>query len=91
MSWDGKENRQNVSNTHEKIFDKLSEMGERQASIATNIVNINDHLKTLNSRVGTVEDQCSDKDKNISIVRTIGLALFGLASLVAAVWQAMAG
>ena len=52
---------------------------------------INDHLKTLNSRVGTVEDQCSDNDKNISIVRTIGLALFGLASLVAAVWQAMAG
>jgi membrane peptidoglycan carboxypeptidase len=91
MTWSGIENRQNVSNTHDKIFDKISEMGERQAGIATNIVNIKEHLATLNGRVGDVEDQSFQNDKAITMVRTVGSVLFGLAGLGAAVWQAIGG
>jgi hypothetical protein len=81
--WDGGK-RRGSDNAHTEILVQLS-------SMATSVEGIEKHLETSNARLSKVEDESIKNDKSIAIVRTVGLVLFGLLGLGAAVWQAIGG
>lgn len=81
--WDG-DKRRGSDDTHTEILVQLS-------SMATSVEGIEKHLETANDRLDKVEDKSSENDKAIAVVRTVGLVLFGLLGLGAAVWQAVGG
>jgi hypothetical protein len=81
--WDG-DKRRGSDDAHTEILVQLS-------SMATSVEGIEKHLETANDRLDKVEDKSSENDKAIAVVRTVGLVLFGLLGLGAAVWQAVGG
>jgi len=81
--WDGNK-RRGSDDSHTEILVQLS-------SVATSIEGIEKHLETANDRLEKVESQSVQNDKAIAVVRTVGLVLFGLLGLGAAVWQAIGG
>jgi len=81
--WDGGK-RRGSDNAHTEILVQLS-------SMATSVEGIEKHLETANDRLEKVEVKSVENDKGIAVVRTVGLVLFGLLGLGAAVWQAMGG